>query len=161
MAVARVCKSVVACRVSPQQKAELVRLVRQHGSIQRGEIPMGLAIGDGANDVPMIQRAQVGVGISGREGLQAVNASDFAIAQFRFLRRLLLVHGRWSYRRLSKVVLYSFYKNIVLGLTLFYFSFFTASTSLFAVLLKATLIPGSACRRVQVRFARIREWVGK
>ncbi len=67
----------------------LVRLVRRNVRPR----PMTLAIGDGANDVGMIQRAQVGVGISGKEGLQAVNAADFAIAQFRFLRRLLLVHG--------------------------------------------------------------------
>lgn len=65
---------------------------------------MTLAIGDGANDVSMIQAAHVGVGISGQEGLQAVMAADFAIAQFRFLAPLLLVHGRWSYKRLSKVV---------------------------------------------------------
>ena len=80
---------------------------------------MTLAIGDGANDVGMIMEAQIGVGISGHEGLQAVNNSDFAIAQFRFLRRLLLVHGRWNYRRSAKVFLYSFYKNVVLVLTLF------------------------------------------
>merc|ERR1711871_1580768 len=84
-----------------------------------GETPMTLAIGDGANDVGMIQEAQIGVGISGHEGMQAVNNSDFAIAQFRFLKRLLLVHGRWNYRRTAKVFLYSFYKNTVLTLTLF------------------------------------------
>ena len=84
--------------------------------------PMTLAIGDGANDVGMIQRAEVGVGISGKEGLQAANAADFSIAQFRFLRRLLLVHGRWDYCRMTKVVLYSFYKNIVITLSLFYYN---------------------------------------
>ena len=69
--------------------------------------PVTLAIGDGANDVTMIQEAAVGVGISGKEGLQAVNASDFAIARFRFLKRLLLLHGRWNYRRICKVILYT------------------------------------------------------
>ena len=64
--------------------------------------PITLSIGDGANDVPMIQEAQIGVGISGKEGRQAVNSSDFAIAQFRFLKRLVLVHGRYNYRRISK-----------------------------------------------------------
>lgn len=62
-----------------------------------------LSIGDGANDVSMIQAAHIGVGISGQEGMQAVMASDFAIAQFRFLTDLLLVHGRWSYTRIAKV----------------------------------------------------------
>ena len=74
-----------------------------------------LAIGDGANDVGMIQEAHVGVGISGKEGTQAVNASDFAIAQFRFLEDVVLIHGRWNFFRLSTVVLYSFYKNAVMA----------------------------------------------
>ena len=84
---------MVCCRVSPKQKALVVNLVKD------GIDTMTLAIGDGANDVSMIQAADVGVGISGEEGLQAVNSSDFAIAQFRFLKRLLLVHGHWSYAR--------------------------------------------------------------
>merc|ERR1719443_1790294 len=102
------CKAVVCCRVSPIQKAEVVELVKEHtGAIT-------LSIGDGANDVAMIQKASVGVGISGNEGLQAANSSDFAIAQFRYLSRLLFVHGAWNYSRISKVILYSFYKNITL-----------------------------------------------
>ena len=99
LTVARCCKAVVACRVSPQQKALIVKMVRTGVT----PAPMTLAIGDGANDVGMIQRAEVGVGISGKEGLQAANAADFSIAQFRFLRRLMLVHGRWDYRRMTKV----------------------------------------------------------
>ena len=62
----------------------------------------------------MIQMAHVGVGISGQEGMQAVNASDYAIGQFRFLTRLLIVHGRWNYRRMSTLVSYMFYKNVLL-----------------------------------------------
>jgi hypothetical protein len=73
-----------------------------------------LSIGDGANDVGMIQTAHVGVGIMGREGVQAACASDYTIGQFRFLTKLLFVHGVWNYRRLCKVLLYSFYKNICL-----------------------------------------------
>ena len=114
-------KSVIACRVSPAQKAKVVAMVSRRVFPR----PMTLAIGDGANDVNMLQRAEVGVGISGREGLQAVNSSDFSIAQFRFLLRLMLLHGRWNYSRMSKVVLYSFYKNIVLTLTLFTYNAFT------------------------------------
>jgi phospholipid-translocating ATPase len=91
--LAMLCDAVVCCRVSPKQKALVVRLVKD------GLDTMTLAIGDGANDVSMIQAADVGIGISGEEGLQAVNASDFAIAQFRFLKRLVLVHGHWSYAR--------------------------------------------------------------
>lgn len=74
---------------------------------------MTLAIGDGANDVSMIQKADVGVGIAGKEGMQAVMASDFAMGRFHFLVRLLLVHGHWSYGRLARLILYFFYKNIV------------------------------------------------
>jgi len=62
----------------------------------------------------MIQAANVGIGISGQEGLQAASASDYSIAQFHFLRRLLLVHGAWNFHRTVKVILYSFYKNICL-----------------------------------------------
>ncbi|GMI06729.1 hypothetical protein TrLO_g8035 [Triparma laevis f. longispina] len=120
--IATICKAVIACRVSPSQKALIVKLVKKNVY----PMPMTLAIGDGANDVGMIQEAHVGVGISGKEGRQAVNSSDFAIAQFRFLRRLIMVHGRWNYRRLCKCILYSFYKNIVLTFMLFFFEFFAA-----------------------------------
>eukprot|EP00931_Biecheleriopsis_adriatica_P049981 TRINITY_DN28922_c0_g1_i1.p1 TRINITY_DN28922_c0_g1~~TRINITY_DN28922_c0_g1_i1.p1 ORF type:complete len:1537 (-),score=281.76 TRINITY_DN28922_c0_g1_i1:177-4787(-) len=115
------CRVVIACRVSPLQKAQLVRLVRESVEPQ----PVTLAIGDGANDVPMIQEAQVGVGISGKEGRQAVNAADFAIAQFSFLQRLLLVHGRWDYKRTCKFILYTFWKNAIITLLLFYYTFFS------------------------------------
>jgi magnesium-transporting ATPase (P-type) len=117
--VATLCKSVVACRVSPAQKRMLIRLVKKG---VRRPTPITLAIGDGANDVAMIQEAQIGVGISGREGRQAVNSADFAIAQFRFLEPLLLKHGRWNYRRIALVILYSFYKNIVLTFILFFYT---------------------------------------
>jgi phospholipid-transporting ATPase len=70
----------------------------------------------------MIQEAHVGVGISGKEGTQAVNASDFAIAQFRFLETLVLIHGRWNFFRLSTVVLFSFYKNFVMSGIIVYFA---------------------------------------
>ncbi|THU71065.1 hypothetical protein C4D60_Mb08t31600 [Musa balbisiana] len=93
--------------------------------VKKGAHRITLSIGDGANDVSMIQAAHVGVGISGLEGMQAVMASDFAIAQFRFLTDLLLVHGRWSYIRLCKVITYFFYKNLTFTLTQFWFTFQT------------------------------------
>jgi len=134
-----ICRVVIACRVSPRQKADVVRLVKRGAQSEAGATPVTLAIGDGANDVSMIQEAQVGVGISGREGLQAVNASDFAIAQFRFLKPLLLVHGRWSYRRMAKVILYSLYKNLVLVLILLYYQALSAysGVSLFESMVQA------------------------
>ncbi|KAF6779667.1 hypothetical protein AHF37_00864 [Paragonimus kellicotti] len=115
--VALSCKSVICCRVSPWQKSEIVKLVR--ASLRNA---VTLAIGDGANDVGMIQAAHVGVGISGMEGMQAACASDYAIAQFRFLNKLLLVHGAWNYNRLTKLILYSFYKNVCLYLIQFWFA---------------------------------------
>jgi len=72
-----------------------------------------LAIGDGANDVNMILKAHVGVGIAGREGLQAARAADYAIGQFKFLKTLLFVHGREAYRKNSTLILYNFFKNTV------------------------------------------------
>ncbi|KAG8531589.1 uncharacterized protein KY384_003219 [Bacidia gigantensis] len=115
--LAVMCKAVICCRVSPLQKALVVKLVK------RNLKAILLAIGDGANDVSMIQAAHVGVGISGVEGLQAARSADVAIGQFRYLRKLLLVHGAWSYQRVSKVILYSFYKNIALYMTQFWFAF--------------------------------------
>ncbi|KAG5643212.1 hypothetical protein DXG03_001330 [Asterophora parasitica] len=105
--LATMCEGVICCRVSPLQKALIVRLVKDGLGV------MTLAIGDGANDVSMIQAADVGVGISGEEGLQAVNSSDYAIAQFRFLKKLILVHGHWSYARNGTMILNFFYKNVV------------------------------------------------
>lgn len=107
---------VIACRVSPLQKAALVRMVKSAPGN-----PVTLGIGDGANDVGMIHESRVGVGISGREGRHAANAADFAVAQFRFITPLLFHHGRYNYIRCSKLVLYSFYKNLLLVSTLFYF----------------------------------------
>jgi phospholipid-translocating ATPase len=98
------CRSVLCCRVSPSQKAAVVEMVK------KGLDCLTLSIGDGANDVAMIQEAHVGVGIAGLEGQQAAMSSDYAIGQFRFLTRLLLVHGRWSYRRLAETIANFFYK---------------------------------------------------
>ncbi|XP_031816631.1 phospholipid-transporting ATPase IB isoform X2 [Sarcophilus harrisii] len=111
------CKAVICCRVSPLQKSEIVDMVKKHVKA------ITLAIGDGANDVGMIQTAHVGVGISGNEGMQATNSSDYAIAQFAYLEKLLLVHGAWSYNRVTKCILYCFYKNVVLYIIELWFAF--------------------------------------
>ncbi|XP_076877507.1 phospholipid-transporting ATPase IA isoform X5 [Brachyhypopomus gauderio] len=111
------CKAVICCRVSPLQKSEVVEMVKKHVKV------ITLAIGDGANDVGMIQTAHVGVGISGNEGLQAANSSDYSIAQFKYLKNLLLVHGAWNYNRVAKCILYCFYKNIVLYIIEIWFAF--------------------------------------
>ncbi|KZV25180.1 phospholipid-transporting ATPase 9-like [Dorcoceras hygrometricum] len=114
------CASVICCRSSPKQKALVTRLVKE------GTNRTTLAIGDGANDVGMLQEADIGIGISGVEGMQAVMSSDIAIAQFRYLERLLLVHGHWCYRRISSMICYFFYKNITFGITLFLFEAYTS-----------------------------------
>mmetsp|Transcript_22618 Transcript_22618/g.52741 ORF Transcript_22618/g.52741 Transcript_22618/m.52741 type:complete len:1132 (-) Transcript_22618:73-3468(-) len=102
-------RACVCCRLSPQQKRRLVELVREFNSRA-----ITLAIGDGANDVSMIQGAQVGVGVRGKEGNQAVQASDIAISQFRFLGNLLFCHGRRAYRRVALFLCYYIYKHVVL-----------------------------------------------
>ncbi|SGZ57242.1 CIC11C00000002623 [Sungouiella intermedia] len=114
------CKSVICCRVSPAQKAQVVKVVKENLKV------MTLAIGDGANDVAMIQAANVGVGIAGEEGRQAVMSSDYAIGQFRFLTRLLLVHGRWSYKRLAEMIPSFFYKNVVFTFTCFWYGIYNS-----------------------------------
>lgn len=102
-----VCFSVICCRASPLQKALVVELIR------RGKKTVCLAIGDGANDVSMIQAANIGVGIAGQEGMQAAMASDYSITQFRFIKKLILVHGHWGYMRIAEMILNFFFKNVL------------------------------------------------
>uniref|UniRef100_A0A4W3HID0 Phospholipid-transporting ATPase n=1 Tax=Callorhinchus milii TaxID=7868 RepID=A0A4W3HID0_CALMI len=113
------CSTVICCRVTPKQKAMVVSLVKKYKKA------ITLAIGDGANDVNMIKTAHIGVGISGQEGMQAVMSSDYSFGQFRFLQRLLLVHGRWSYIRMCKFLRYFFFKNFSFTLVHFWYSFHT------------------------------------
>ncbi|KAM7369358.1 hypothetical protein PAMP_013632 [Pampus punctatissimus] len=117
------CEAVICCRVTPKQKANVVSLVKKYKKA------VTLSIGDGANDVNMIKTADIGVGISGQEGMQAVMSSDYAFAQFRYLERLLLVHGRWSYIRMCKFLRYFFFKNFAFTLVHFWYSFFSGYSS--------------------------------
>lgn len=110
--------SVICCRVSPKQKADVVGLTKKHGPW------VTLAIGDGANDVAMIMEAHIGVGLYGKEGSQAARSADFAFGQFRYLVKLILVHGRLAYRRVCWFILYYFYKNVAIVFTEIYFAFF-------------------------------------
>uniref|UniRef100_A0A3Q1AZZ1 Phospholipid-transporting ATPase n=1 Tax=Amphiprion ocellaris TaxID=80972 RepID=A0A3Q1AZZ1_AMPOC len=116
--LAKRCRSVLCCRVTPLQKSRVVKVIREKLKV------MTLAVGDGANDVNMIQAADIGIGISGQEGMQAVMASDFAISRFRHLKKLLLVHGHWCYTRLANMIIYFFYKNVAYVNLLFWYQFF-------------------------------------
>uniref|UniRef100_A0A671U538 Phospholipid-transporting ATPase n=1 Tax=Sparus aurata TaxID=8175 RepID=A0A671U538_SPAAU len=116
--LAKHCRTVLCCRVTPLQKSRVVKVVREKLKV------MTLAIGDGANDVNMIQAADIGIGISGQEGMQAVMASDFAISHFKHLKKLLLVHGHWCYTRLANMIIYFFYKNVAYVNLLFWYQFF-------------------------------------
>uniref|UniRef100_A0A8C2P4U3 Phospholipid-transporting ATPase n=1 Tax=Capra hircus TaxID=9925 RepID=A0A8C2P4U3_CAPHI len=113
------CKGVICCRMTPLQKAQVVELVKKYKKV------VTLAIGDGANDVSMIKAAHIGVGISGQEGMQAMLSSDYAFSQFRYLQRLLLVHGRWSYNRMCKFLSYFFYKNFAFTLVHVWYAFYS------------------------------------
>lgn len=119
-------RTAICCRVTPSQKAQLVQLLKSCDY-------RTLAIGDGGNDVRMIQEADIGVGISGREGLQAARAADYSIGKFRFLKRLILVHGRYSYNRTAFLSQYSFYKSLIICFIQIFFSFVSgiSGTSLF------------------------------
>lgn len=117
---------VLACRVSPKQKADIVQIVKD-----RFPDKVTLSIGDGANDVNMITTAHVGVGISGLEGMQAARSADYVIGQFRFLKQLLFKHGREAYRRNAFLVCYNFYKNIVMVLPNFWFGMFSIYSATF------------------------------
>ena len=116
--VAQCCKAVIACRARKDQKAKLTRLVRKGNH----EV-VTLGIGDGANDVEMIRAAHIGVGIIGKEGTQAVNNADYAISQFRYLTRLILVYGHHDYRGITLAALSIFYKNVIFTLVQFCYTF--------------------------------------
>ncbi|NXA43175.1 AT8B3 ATPase, partial [Eudromia elegans] len=117
------CQAVICCRATPKQKALIVQLVKKHKKA------VTLAIGDGANDVNMIKTADIGVGISGLEGVQAVQCSDYALAQFRYLQRLLLVHGRWAYLRVCKFLRCFFYKTFAGLMAQVWFAFHNGFTA--------------------------------
>ncbi|KAJ1997785.1 hypothetical protein H4R26_005700, partial [Coemansia thaxteri] len=118
--IAPLFKSVICCRASPLQKAEVVKLIKDGLNL------VTLAIGDGANDVSMIQTADIGVAISGEEGLQAAMASDYTVGRFHFLQNLLLVHGLFDYLRMSEMILSFFYKNVIWAMVPFWFSIYCA-----------------------------------
>jgi len=120
------CQTVIACRLSPIQKSQLVRMIKSADPTH-----LTAAIGDGGNDVSMLQEAHVGLAIIGLEGTAAAQASDFAFTKFHFLRRALLVHGHWYYVRVSFLIQYSLYKNIACftGQVLYmFYSNFSAQT---------------------------------
>ncbi|KZT06691.1 phospholipid-translocating P-type ATPase [Laetiporus sulphureus 93-53] len=117
------CETVVCCRVSPAQKAQVVKLVKE------GRNAMTLSIGDGANDVAMIQEANIGCGLLGLEGSQAAMSADYAFAQFRYLTKLLIVHGRWSYQRIADMHSNFFYKNVIWTFAMFWFQCFSSFDS--------------------------------
>lgn len=118
LSLTRICTSVLCCRATPLQKAYIVKVVKEEMKMRT------LAIGDGANDVSMIQTADVGIGISGQEGMQAVMAADYSLSRFKYLERFLLVHGHWSYYRLSSMVLYFFYKNAAFVFLTFWYQLY-------------------------------------
>jgi len=118
-------KCVVGCRVSPKQKSEIVQIVKNNI-----EAAVTLAIGDGANDVNMINCAHVGVGIRGIEGQQAARASDYALTEFKHLKNLLFVHGREYTRKNALVICYMFYKNVLLITPNLIFAFYSGFSAM-------------------------------
>lgn len=119
-ALTAVAKSVVFARAKPAHKKKMVTEIK-------ARVPgvITLAIGDGANDTDMIKAAHVGVGISGVEGTAAVNSADYAIGTFRMLHTLLFVHGFWSYNRMSRMVVFIFYKASLTSMCMFAFGYFS------------------------------------
>uniref|UniRef100_A0A8C1SMT6 Phospholipid-transporting ATPase n=1 Tax=Cyprinus carpio TaxID=7962 RepID=A0A8C1SMT6_CYPCA len=121
------CPAVVCCRCSPTQKAQIVRLLQQHTDNRT------CAIGDGGNDVSMIQAADCGIGIEGKEGKQASLAADFSITQFKHIGRLLMVHGRNSYKRSAALGQFVMHRGMIISTMQAVFSsiFYFASVPLY------------------------------
>ena len=116
--VAKDAVAVICCRVSPFQKSQVVKLMKNYDKKK-----ITLAIGDGGNDVSMIMEAHIGIGIYGEEGLRAAQSSDYAIGEFQVLRRLLFFHGYLNLMRNSIMVIYFFYKNFVFTIIHFFYGF--------------------------------------
>ena len=117
--IAKDAVAVICCRVSPLQKSQVVKMMKNYNPNSKT-----LAIGDGGNDVSMIMEAHIGVGIYGEEGLRAVQNSDYAIGEFRFLHDLLFFHGRTNYIRNAQCIIYFFYKNFVFTFLQFVYGFY-------------------------------------
>lgn len=127
MELATSCPAVVCCRCSPTQKAEVVRLIQKHTGKRT------CAVGDGGNDVSMIQQSDAGIGIEGREGKQASLAGDFSISQFKYIAKLLLVHGRRSYKRSAQLSQFVIHRGLIISTMQAIFSavFYLSSVSLY------------------------------
>uniref|UniRef100_A0A8C7QGS0 Phospholipid-transporting ATPase n=1 Tax=Oncorhynchus mykiss TaxID=8022 RepID=A0A8C7QGS0_ONCMY len=127
MELACQCPAVVCCRCAPTQKAQIVRLLQE----RTGKLTC--AVGDGGNDVSMIQEADCGVGVEGKEGKQASLAADFSVTQFKHLGRLLMVHGRNSYKRSAGLSQFVIHRSLCISTMQAVFSsvFYFASVPLY------------------------------
>ena len=117
--IAKDAASVICCRVSPLQKSQVVKMIKDYSPDK-----ITLAIGDGGNDVSMIMEAHIGIGIYGEEGMRAVQSSDYAIGEFKILRQLTLFHGRVNLIRISDMILFFFYKNFIFTIVHFFYAFY-------------------------------------
>uniref|UniRef100_A0AAG5DB84 Phospholipid-transporting ATPase n=1 Tax=Anopheles atroparvus TaxID=41427 RepID=A0AAG5DB84_ANOAO len=127
MELATACPAVVCCRCSPTQKAQVVSLIQKYSGKRT------CAVGDGGNDVSMIQQADAGIGIEGREGKQASLAGDFSIPQFSHIARLLIVHGRRSYKRSAALSQFVIHRGLIISTMQAVFSavFYLSSVALY------------------------------
>lgn len=131
MELATNCPAVVCCRCSPTQKAQVVALIQKHTGKRT------CAVGDGGNDVSMIQQADAGIGIEGKEGKQASLAGDFSIPAFQHIAKLLLVHGRHSYKRSAALSQFVIHRGLIISTMQAVFSavFYLSSIALYQGLL--------------------------
>ncbi|XP_055637865.1 probable phospholipid-transporting ATPase IIA isoform X1 [Toxorhynchites rutilus septentrionalis] len=127
MELAIACPAVVCCRCSPTQKAQVVSLIQKYSGKRT------CAVGDGGNDVSMIQQADAGIGIEGREGKQASLAGDFSIPQFSHIAKLLIVHGRRSYKRSAALSQFVIHRGLIISTMQAVFSavFYLSSVALY------------------------------
>ena len=123
LSIAQYATTVMCCRASPYQKSQVVQKIKRFNPKF-----VTLAIGDGRNDISMLMEANIGIGIYGEEGTSAAQAADFAIGEFKLLRRLLFFHGKVNSNRISTMIVYFIYKNFIFTMTQFFFAFYNLSS---------------------------------
>lgn len=114
------CETVICFRTTPEEKAQLIHLVKTHHKV------VCLAVGDGSNDVNMLMEANIGVALDSKDSQRAIQSANYVVPEFRHIWKLMFVHGRWNYIRLAELIIFMFYKNMIFTMPQIMFCFLNA-----------------------------------